>query len=137
METERRNKWIGILIGACFIAAGFYIGLLVWVPGYALFFMSVLALVFLAGGLISGIYSADTLWSGVWSGLLSGIIGALFITAYLVGIAIYSALSFSDGESGGMLLVLGIGIFLGAGVLAAAGGGIGMVMKRALSGNAK
>jgi hypothetical protein len=137
MEEGKRTTRIGILIGAIIIAAGFYIGLLVWVPGYELLFISLLALVFLAGGFISGIYSSDNVWGGIWNGLLSGIIGAFFIIAYFVSMLIYSLLFFPNGESEGMLLVFGIVLFLGATVLAAAGGGIGTAIKSAFCGTSQ
>lgn len=132
MHIER--KWVGILIGACIVSAGFYIQLLVQVPGYGQFFMPLLALGFLTGGFISGIYFAETLWNGIWSGLLSGVIGTLFITVGLAGFAIHSALSYWDGETGGMLVFTGISIFVGASILAAVGGGIGIVMKKLFHG---
>jgi hypothetical protein len=131
METGKRNKWIGILIGAIIIAAGAYI------PIFLGFFYT-MVLFFLAGGLVSGVYISIKVWDGVWYGLLSGIIGAFFIMIPIAGLLISNVVNGRPADfASGMALFLGIFISLAAIVLAAAGGGIGVAVKRAFFGESE
>ncbi len=125
METERRNKWIGILIGACIIATGFYIGIL------SGFFYS-LILFFLIGGFIAGIFTSRNVREGIWYGLLSGIVGACFIVVPILLILVFVMMDGPADFAIGMLLFLGLIIAFIAIILAPIGAGIGIVAKRVL-----
>jgi hypothetical protein len=131
MEKGKRNPRIGILIGACLIAAGAYVPLFLGV-------FYTMVLFFLVGGLASGIYSSRTVWDGVWYGLLSGIAGAFLIMIPIVGILISGMIEGQPADfAEGMALFLGIFISLAAIMLAAAGGGIGVAVKRAFFGESE
>ncbi len=126
MDTGKRNRWIGILIGAFIIAAGAY------VPLFLGFFYT-MVLFFLVGGLVSGIYTSRKAWDGVWYGLLSGIIGAFFIMIPIAGLLISNVVNGRPADFvSGMALSVGIFTSLGAIILAAAGGGLGVLAKRAM-----
>jgi len=126
MEKGKRKKWIGILIGAIIIAAGAYIPLF-------LGFFYTMVLFFLVAGLVSGIYTSQKVWDGVWYGLLSGIAGAFLIMIPILGILIFGIIEGQPADfAEGMALFVGIFTSLGAIVLAAAGGGIGVLAKKAL-----
>jgi len=126
MKAGKRNPRIGILIGACIIAAGAYIPLF-------LGFFYTMVLFFLVGGLVSGIYTSRKIWDGVWYGLLSGIAGAFFIMIPIVGLLISNVVNGRPADFvSGMALFVGIFTSLGAIVLAAIGGAIGVMAKKAL-----
>ena len=75
METKRRNKWIGILIGACFIAAGPFVDyFMIYDSFYTVLF-------FLAGGFVAGVFSSGSVIDGIKSGFLSGVIGSAVLDA--------------------------------------------------------
>ncbi|MBP1928695.1 hypothetical protein J2741_001242 [Methanolinea mesophila] len=126
MEIERRNKWIGILIGACIIAGGAYSTLF----GMIVFYTMVLLFVF--GGFISGVYLSRKMRDGIWFGLLSGIAGGLIVLISILGLLIYDTIRGVPGFAEGMELVIGVYLFLAAIVLATVGGGIGGVARWAL-----
>lgn len=73
MNIER--KWIGIIIGSCFIAGTFYIGLLF--HGDTLLFHIISSLI---GGCIAGIFTPGKMFNGIKSGFMSGFIGSLIIS---------------------------------------------------------
>ena len=130
MEKGKRKTWIGVLIGACLIGVWFYVGILVYRPGNGMIFLSSMALISLIGGLFSGAYISQKVWDGIWYGLLSGIAGAFFIMVYPTAVVIYSLIFSPGDEMVGMLLFFGIFGSLGMIVLAAAGGGIGVLAKK-------
>ncbi|MBP1928696.1 putative transporter [Methanolinea mesophila] len=132
MEKEKRKTWIGVIMGAIIIGAGFYIGILLHRPGNDLLLVVYSALIFMAGGLFSGIYTSCKVWDGIWYGLLSGIIGAFFIMIPILAMLVSDAINgLPAGFAAGMALFLGIFVSLAAIVLAAAGGAFGVLAKRA------
>ena len=91
MNIERRNKWIGIIIGASLIAAGPFIGyFLMDVAPYAVIF-------FLIGGFIAGIFSSGNVMDGIKSGSMSGLIGSAFIGVIFILSVISSFISGTVG----------------------------------------
>jgi len=132
MVIERRNKTIGIIIGACIIAAGFYVGIVLARPWNVTFFLLFSFLVSLIGGFISGILTRgpveDTIRSGFWSGLF----GACSILIYFLTIVILDTLAGTVTLATGFALYGGAFIALIVGILAVIGGWISMIAKRAL-----
>jgi hypothetical protein len=131
MEIEHRNKWIGILAGACFVASGFYIGFLLMDLLYSLIIF------FLVGGFITGMLAPGYIKEGIKSGFMCGLIGSIISAMPLVGIFAISLISKTAD------FVLGLGIlfmlvFTALAVLfASAGAVLGALTKRKIFGGAK
>jgi len=129
MEIERRNTWIGILIGACCIAAGPFIGyFLLDVFSYIIIFS-------LIGGFISGIFTSGNLKDGIRSGFWSGLIGSLFIAVPFVWLLVSTLLSGTAGFVEGLAIPLGLLFGIGVTILASIAAGIGIMVKRAFLGS--
>lgn len=124
MEIERRNKWIGIIIGACFVAAGPYIG-------YFLLDTFTYSVIFsLIGGFIAGLFSQGDVMDGIYSGLKCGFLGGVFLAVPITAAVISSLLRGPLDFIGGMAILFGL-IFVGlAALLASAGAVIGVLVRK-------
>ncbi len=119
METARRNKWIGILIGACFITAGPFIDyFMIYDSFYTVLF-------FLAGGFIAGIFSSGSVIDGIKSGFRSGVIGSAVLDAIfawvLISALIGSLWSGTVDEMAGWAIPIGLILTAAAIILASVG----------------
>jgi hypothetical protein len=131
MEAERRNRWIGIIIGACFIVTGPIIGYFrLDTATYSIIF-------FLIGGFVAGLFSSGKFKDGIKSGAWSGFLGSVIIAIYIAGIVVISLLRGPLDFVAGMGILFGL-VFTALAVLfASAGGGIGAICKKALFGDGK
>jgi len=124
MEIENRNNWIGIIIGACFIAAGPLVGY------FRMDVTTYMVIFFLIGGFIAGIFSPGKVRDGIYSGVMSGLIGSGIVAVPIVWTVIISVLR------GPLDFVAGFGIFFGllfaalAVLLASIGAVVGVMVRR-------
>jgi hypothetical protein len=138
MMIERRNKRIGVSIGACLIAVWFYVSLIIARPGNVLLFFFIFTFVIsLIGGLIAGIFTRGTAGDGTWSGFWSGLLGACSILVYFLSVVIFDTLAGTVNLATGFALYGGIFIAIFVVVLATIGGKISILIKKTLRGDSK
>jgi hypothetical protein len=130
METGERNKWIGIILGACVMAAGPFVG----------FFRmdtTLLIIILLIGGFIAGIFSPGEVKDGIYSGVMSGLIGSFILAIYIAAILIILALRGPVDEGAGMLVAFGVLFGLLAMLLGSVGAVVGVMVRRIANVNKK
>jgi ABC-type transport system involved in cytochrome c biogenesis permease subunit len=126
MKAERRNTWIGIIIGACFVAAGPFVGyFLLETTTYMFIF-------FLIGGFIAGIFSQGDVMDGIYSGLKCGFLGGVILAVVIVAAVISSLLKGPLDFIAGMAIFLGL-IFVALAALFASAGSVIWVMVRKMA----
>jgi peptidoglycan/LPS O-acetylase OafA/YrhL len=131
MEIERRNKWIGIIIGACFVAASFII-IFYFTNLYPFYIVSPLI-----GGFLAGMLSSGNVKDGIKSGAMSGFLGSVILAVPFMMILGIALMEGSAGFVAGMGILFGL-VFTALAVLfASAGGGVGAICKKAVLGNRK
>lgn len=129
METVRRNKWIGIIIGACFIAAGPYIDyFLLETITYSVIFS-------LIGGVIAGISSHGEIMGGIYSGLICGFLGGVFAAVPIVAAVISSLIKGPLDFIAGMAILFGLSFVALAVLFASAGAAMGVMVRRRIKGH--
>ena len=118
------NKWIGIIIGACIIATGPFIGyFLMDTTTYSVIF-------FLIGGFIAGIFSPGKVKDGIKSGFMSGLIGSVIIAVFLIRLLIISLLRGQHDFVAGLGILFGLIFVVMAVLLASIGAVIGVMVRK-------
>lgn len=137
MEIERRNRWIGIIIGAGLIAGIFYIGVFL----LGLFFIMnafLFHIIFsLTGGFVAGVFSNANVKDGTQSGAITGFIGSMIIAVSIIWVLVTALMHGTPDFISGMGIPIGLFLNVIAILFASAGGGIGAICKKALFGEGK
>jgi hypothetical protein len=125
METGERNKWIGIIIGACVMVAGPSVG-------YFLMDTATYMVIFLfIGGFIAGIFSPGTVKDSFRSGFTCGLIGSVIVAVPLAWVLIISVLRpAGDTFGAGMAIVFSVIFALLAMLLGSVGAVVGVIVRR-------
>jgi Fe2+ transport system protein B len=131
MEIERRNKWIGIIIGACFVPIG------TWIDYSIQDSINYTVILIIVGGFIAGMLSSGNLKDGIKSGFLSGLIGSVLFAIPFIVMLFIRLQQGTAGEMEGMIFLVGPMIAILAVLFASAGGMIGAICKKALFGEGK